>query len=170
MIRHAKETKVKKILMQFRKNVNYIAYISDNLIEICNTHTITLGYQTQFLSQLTFNLDSAWNDFDCLLLVDWPAVMMVNIGTRVAPVKNAVSSSKNAALIEVKMMQYTTLSIKYHHCTSSEIKNRTFTMSDVLACVSIHCADQKQHSIPNLLTKSIDNTPQTCLFVANDYV
>ena len=33
---------------------------------------------------------------------------MVNIGTGVAPVNIAVSSSRNAALIERKMLQYTT--------------------------------------------------------------
>ena len=84
---------------------------------------------------------------------------MVNIGTRVKPVNIAFSSSKNAALIEPKMLQYTTLSIKLHHCTLSEIiKTQIFTMSDVLACVSVHCADQRQHSVPDFLTKSIDNT------------
>ena len=40
---------------------------------------------------------------------------MVNIGTRVAPVNIAYSSSRNAALTECKMLQYTTLSKKYHH-------------------------------------------------------
>ena len=40
---------------------------------------------------------------------------MVNIGTRVAPVKIAFSSSRNAALIERKLLQYTTLSIKLHY-------------------------------------------------------
>ena len=43
-----KETKVMKIIMQFRTNVNYMAYISACLIEICNTHTTTFGYQTHF--------------------------------------------------------------------------------------------------------------------------
>ena len=51
---------------------------------------------------------------------------MVNIGTRVASVNIAFSSSRNAALIERKMLQYTTLSIKLHHCTLSEIKNPNF--------------------------------------------
>ena len=36
--------------------------------------------------------------------------MIVNIGTRVAPVNNAFSSSRDAALIERKMLQNTTLS------------------------------------------------------------
>ena len=97
-------------------------------------------------------------------------MLIVNIGTRVAPVNIAFSSSRNAALIERKMLQYTTLSIKLHHCTLSEIKTQIFTMSDVLACVSVHCADQRQHSIPDFLTKSIDNTLQTCVDIANEYL
>ena len=48
-----------KIFMQFRTNVSYMAYISDCLIETCNTHTITSGYQTQFFSQFTFKLQLA---------------------------------------------------------------------------------------------------------------
>ena len=47
---------------------------------------------------------------------------MVNIGTRVAPVTVAFSSSENAASIERKMLQYTTLSIKYNDCALNEIK------------------------------------------------
>ena len=74
---------------------------------------------------------------------------MANIGTGVAPVNIAFSSSRNAALVECKMLQYTTLSIKYHHYTFSEIKTEISTMSDVLACVSVHCADQRQHSNPD---------------------
>ena len=95
---------------------------------------------------------------------------MVNIGTRVAPVNIAFSSSRNAALIERKMLQYTTFSIKLNQCTLSEIKTQIFTMSDVLACVSVLCADQRQHSIPDFLTKSIDNTLQTCVDIANEYL
>ena len=74
--------------------------------------------------------------------------MIVNIGTRAAPVIIAFSSSINAALIEGKMLQYT-LSMKLFHCTLTEIKTQIFTMSDVLACVSVHCADQRQHSVPD---------------------
>ena len=96
--------------------------------------------------------------------------MMTNIGTRVAPANIAFSGSRNAALFERKMLQYTTLSINYHHCTLSEIKTQIFTMSDVLASVSVHCADQRQHSIPEFLTKSIDNTQQTCVDVSNEYL
>ena len=96
--------------------------------------------------------------------------MMVNIGTRVALVNIAFSSSRNKALIEPKMLQYTTLSIKLHHYTFSEIETQVFTMSDVLARVSVHCADQRQHSIPDFLTKSIDITLQTFVDIANEYL
>ena len=78
---------------------------------------------------------------------------MVNIGARVAPVNIAFSSSRNAALFECKMLQYTSLSMKYHFCTLSETKTQVFTMSDVFACVSVHCLDQKQHSKPGLFKK-----------------
>ena len=63
---------------------------------------------------------------------------MVYIGTRVATVNIAFSSSVNAALIERKMLQYTTLSIKLHHCTLSEIETQVFTSSDHVVCLSIH--------------------------------
>ena len=96
--------------------------------------------------------------------------MMVNIGTKIAPVNIVFSSSRNAALIERKLLHYTTLSIKFHHCTMSELKIHVFTLSDVLACVSIHCADQKQHSNPDFLTKSSDNTLQTCVDMTNEYL
>ena len=95
---------------------------------------------------------------------------MVNIGTRVAPVIIAFSRPKNSALTELKMLQYTTLSIKLHHCTLSEIKTPVFTLSDVLACVSIHCVDQKQRSNLDLLTKSVNNTLQTRVDIANEYL
>ena len=95
--------------------------------------------------------------------------MMVNIGTKIAPVNIAFSSSRNSALIERKMLHYT-LTIKLHRCTMSEIKTHVFTLSDVHACVSIHCEDQKQHSNPDFLTKSIDNTLQTCVDIANEYL
>ena len=52
----------------------------------------------------------------------------------------------------------------------SEMKTQVFTLSEVLACDSVHCADQRQHSIPDFLTKSIDNTQQTCVGVANEYL
>ena len=93
---------------------------------------------------------------------------MVNIGTRVAPVNNAFSSSRSVALIERKMLQNITLSIKFHHYTVRKIKNHVFTMSEVLACVSVHCADQRQHSIPEFVPKFFDITLQTCVDVANE--
>ena len=96
--------------------------------------------------------------------------MMVNIETKRAPVNIAFSSSRSAALIERKMLHYTTLSIKLHHCTLSELKTQVFKVSDVLACVSIHCADQKQHSNPNFLTKSINYTLHTCVDISKEYL
>ena len=96
--------------------------------------------------------------------------MIINIGTGVAPVNIAFSSSKSAALIERKMLQKTKLSKKLHHCTLSEMKTQVFTLSDVLACVSKHCADQKQHSNRDFLSKSLEKTLQTCVDIANDYL
>ena len=96
--------------------------------------------------------------------------MMVNIGTGVAPVNIAFSSSINAPLIGRKILDYTTLSIKLHPCTLSEIKTQVFTLSGVFASVSIYCADQKQHSNRDFLTKSFDNTWQTCVEAANGYL
>ena len=94
--------------------------------------------------------------------------MMANMGRRVAPVNIVFSSSRNTALIERKMLRYTTLSMKYHQYTLSEIKTQIFKKSNVLACVSVHCADQRQHSIPDFLTESIDNTQQSCVDVVNE--
>ena len=96
--------------------------------------------------------------------------MIVNIGTGVAPVNIAFPSSRSAALIERKMLQITKFSIKLHHCTLSEMKPQVFTLSHVFACVSIHCADQKQHSNWDFLKKSIENTSQTCVDMANEYL
>ena len=94
---------------------------------------------------------------------------MVNIGTRIAPVNVASSRSRIAALIENKVLQYTTLSKKLNHFTLSEIKTLFFTLSEVLAGVSIYRVDQKQHSNSKFLTKSLDNTLQTCLDIAKQY-
>ena len=156
--------------MQFRTNVNYMAYISVCLIEICNTHTITFGYQTHFFSQWTFELHLAWNVFDCLLWVWGPGVSMVNIATIFAPVNIAFSSTRNAASIELKMLQYTALSKRLHLRRLSGIKVQVFTLSDVLDCFSIHGADQEQHSNPDFSTKSIKNTLPTCVDIANEYL
>ena len=48
LIEHIKETIVMKIFMQFRTNFNYMAYISDCLIEICNTRTISFWLSHPF--------------------------------------------------------------------------------------------------------------------------
>ena len=147
-----------------------MAYLSDCMIEICNTHTITWGYQRNFFSQFTFKLHLAWNVFDCLLKVKGPRATMVNVGAKVATVNILVSSSRNAALIERKMLQYTTLSTKLHHCTLGEKRTQVFILSDVFACFSILCADQKQHSNLDFLTKSGNKTLQTWFHLANEYV
>ena len=52
---------------------------------------------------------------------------MVNIGARLVPVNIAFSSSGNVALIEGKVLQNTTLSIKLHHCTLSDMRTPVFT-------------------------------------------
>ena len=96
--------------------------------------------------------------------------MVRNIGTRVATVDSVISTSRNADLIESKLLQYTTLSKKLHHCTLSEIKTQVFSLSDVLACCSIHWADQKQHSNPEFLTKSVNNTLQACVDIAKEHL
>ena len=96
--------------------------------------------------------------------------MIVNIGTGVAPVNIAFSTSRIAALIERKIMQYTKLSITLQLCTLSVIKTQVFALLDVLAGVSIHCADQKQHSNPDLSTISVNITLQTCVDMANEYL
>ena len=63
--------------------------------------------------------------------------MILNIGTGVALLSIAFSSSRCAALIERRILQNTTSSIKLHHCTLNEIKTEVFKFSDVLACGSI---------------------------------
>ena len=96
--------------------------------------------------------------------------MMVNIGTKLATVNIAFSGSKNAALNDRKTLQYTTLSINLHHCTLSELKTQVFPLSMVLACLSIHCMDRKQHSNPGFSTNSLKKTLPTCVDIANEYL
>ena len=67
---------------------------------------------------------------------------MVNIATIVAPGNIVFSSSRNAALIERKLLQYTKLSKRLHHRTLSEIKSQAFTLSEIPNCNSIPCVDQ----------------------------
>ena len=166
VIRQVKGTIVMKNLTPFRTNVSYRAYISDCMIEICKTNTITFGYQTHFFSQSTFKLQLHW-----LFTVSIrPRSDDGKHRNKVAPLNIDFSSSRNAALIEREMLQYTALSIKTHHSTLSEIKTQIYTMSDILACVSVYCADQRKHSISDFLTKNIDNTLQTCVDIANEYL
>ena len=64
--------------------------------------------------------------------------MIVNIGTGVATVYIAFSSSRNATLIEHILLQYTTLSKKFRHFTLNGVKAQVSTSTDVVACLSIH--------------------------------
>ena len=50
--------------------------------------------------------------------------MMENIGTRVPTVKNGFSTSKNATLIENKMLQYTTFSNRTQFQSSYILRTR----------------------------------------------
>ena len=88
--------------------------------------------------------------------------------SKVAPVNIAFSSSRNAALLERKLLQYTTKSIKLHHGTLSVIRTQVFKLLGVLACVSIYCADQKQYTNPDFSINRFDSTLQTCVDVAKE--
>ena len=96
--------------------------------------------------------------------------MKVNIGTKVSTANIAFSTSKNAALIEREVLQYTKLSVKLHSCTLSELITQIFTLSDVIVCLSKPCVDQKQHSNPVFSTKSVNITLETCVDIANEYL
>ena len=54
-------------LKQFRKKVNFRAYMSDCKIDICKTPTTSFGYQRNFSSKINFKLYLARNVFDCIL-------------------------------------------------------------------------------------------------------
>ena len=93
--------------------------------------------------------------------------MMVN---RHAPVNIAFSGSRNAALIERKLLQYTSLSMKYNHCTMSEIKNRKFhNVRRPCLCLSTLRGSETTLK-PGFLTKSVFSTMQTCVDVANEHL
>ena len=66
-------------------------------------------------------------------------------------------------LLNLTVMQ--TLSIELQHCTFSEIKTH---VTNILGCLSIICADQKQHSNWFFLTKFDSDTLQTCVNIANE--
>ena len=96
--------------------------------------------------------------------------MMVNMGSRVAPLNIAFSSSRNAGLIERKVLQYTNLSIYSIIEHWSKWKSKFLHFQAFLFFVSKHCVDQKQHSNSDFLKKSFDNTLQTCADIANEYL
>ena len=62
--------------------------------------------------------------------------MMVNVGTRVAPGNIAFSRSRKAALIQRKLLQFTTLSIKYHQHTLSEIHLNIYKVRRACMCLN----------------------------------
>ena len=64
--------------------------------------------------------------------------MIANIGTEVATVCIAFSSSRNVTLIEPILFQYTTLSRKFRQNTLNGVKTQVYTSTDVLACLSEH--------------------------------
>ena len=69
LIRHVKDTIFMEIVKQFREKLNFLAYMSDCMIENSNLHRISFGQPRHFFWQFTFNLHLAWNVFDCLLQV-----------------------------------------------------------------------------------------------------
>ena len=95
---------------------------------------------------------------------------MVNIGTRLAGVNIAFVTANNVVLVERKMLQYTTFSTKLHHCILGKLKAPAFTVSDVLLSLSKICADQKQHSNSDFLTKFNSNAFQTSINIAFEYL
>ena len=126
--KHVEETKVMKILKQLRTIsttwhicltvwLRFVSFIQSLLI-----------MKDFFFSRITLKLHIARNVFDCLLWVWGPGVMMVNIGIRDATMNIAFASSRNTALIERKIMQHTTISMKLHHCTLGEIKTKNFSV------------------------------------------
>ena len=83
---------------------------------------------------------------------------MVNTRKKVAMMNIAFSGSRSTASKESKKLQYTTLSLY-----TERNKN---PLSDDQTYLSIQCADQKQHSNPLLLTKSVNITLQTSVDIA----
>ena len=153
-----------KILMQVRTNVKYMAYKSDWLRSVTLIQSL-LVIKPIFSRKLPASCN--WHEMHLIVHCEYKdQEWWCSTSEQVAPVNIAFYSSRNAASIERKKLQYITLSIKLHCCTLSGIKTQVFTLSDVLACVSLHCADKKQHSNPDFLTKSIDNTLPTCVDIA----
>ena len=95
--------------------------------------------------------------------------MIVNIGTRVAPVNIAFSSSRSAALIERKMLQNTKLSIKTQSLYNKRKKPK-FPHCQTPWLVFQYIARIKNNTQTGTLTKSIENTLQTCVDISNEYL
>ena len=95
--------------------------------------------------------------------------MMVKIGTRVAMMNIAFSTSRNGALNERKLLQYTLFSMKLYHCALIEPKFHVFILPDILVCLSKPCTEQKLHSNPDFLTKPESNTLKACINIAFEY-
>ena len=95
---------------------------------------------------------------------------MANIGTGLEPVNIAFSKCRNAVLIERKMLHCTTLSIKLHHYTLSEIKNPSFCIVR-RPCLCLNTLRGSETTLePGLFKKSNDITLQTCVDTANEYL
>ena len=68
------------------------------------------------------------------------------------------------------MFQYTTLSIKHHHYTFSENRDPIF-YNFRRPCLCLNTLRGSETTFdPDFLTKSLDNTLQTCVDVANEYL
>ena len=93
--------------------------------------------------------------------------MRVNIRTRVASVNIAFSSSRNAAFIGRKMLQYTTLFTKLYHCTLSEKNPSSYIVRRPCWCLNTLCGSETTLK-PDFSTKSIVDTLQTCVAIANE--
>ena len=93
----------------------------------------------------------------------------MNIGIKVATLNIVFSTVKNPALYECKVLQYTTLSMKIHICTLSELKAQPYTLSNILACLE-RLRGPETTLKQDFLTKSDSNTLQTCLNIAIEYL
>ena len=78
--------------------------------------------------------------------------------------------SRNTALIENDLLRFTSIPLKLHNYTLSWIKILVFTLSNVVSGLSIHCADQNQHSNTDILIKSHSNTLKTYANKAFEYL
>ena len=95
--------------------------------------------------------------------------MKVNIGTS-CDGEHCFFQFKKWSFFERKLLQYTKLSKKLRVCTLHDLINQNFTLSFVLASLSIPCAGRKQHSNSDFLPKSVNTTLQTSVDIANEYL